>query len=118
MDIHQIQVQKPTALTPGQEQRQKALKVATQFEEIFARQMVANLRNAADGDENGMFGKGVGSSTYASWFDNHLAHHVSNGGKLGVADTLMRSFERAHQIPTEQEAAGQQPRGGRLDAVV
>ena len=116
MNIHPIQVQKPTPLMQAQKLRQKAQKVASQFEEIFARQMVENFRKASIG-EDGMFGKSVGSSTYSSWFDEHLAHHVSNGANLGIADSLMRSFEQAHQIPTEQEAAGEKPKGGRLDAV-
>ena len=94
--------------------RAKAAEVAGKFEEIFARQMVETFRKASvDGEGGGMFGDAPGSSTYSSWFDEHMAHHLSSNGRIGISDTLMSYFERIKAIPTEGETEG-----GQLDATV
>ena len=81
--------------------RQDAQKVATQFEELFVGMMVQDLRKTAQfgGDEDGLFGGGPGSDTYAEWFDQNLAQDISKNGRVGIADVLMKEFERAQQIP-------------------
>jgi Rod binding domain-containing protein len=88
--------------------RAKALEVAGQFEEIFARQMVEQLRDTSlTGEEGGLFGDSAGASTYASWFDDHMAHHLSSKGRIGIADNLMGYFEKSHQIPTDPKIEGE-----------
>lgn len=84
-----------------EDKRASAMKLARQFEELFVQQMVGSLRQASQigGEESGMFGSGPGSDTYAQWFDQNLAQQVSRGGNLGVADLLMRDFERNGEIP-------------------
>ena len=97
-------IQRP--LTPGLKVRGEAKKVAQQFEEFFARQMVKSFREASIlGDEEGGFmGQGIGSDTYTEWFDEHMAHHVTSTSRLGIADVLMRDFERYKQIPSQEKA--------------
>ena len=68
------------------------------------RRRVLNIHPAllpAFGGE-GMFGDGPGSDTYTQWFDNNLAEYLSDNGQFGIADTLMKEFERWNQIPAEQ----------------
>lgn len=87
--------------TAVEDKRASALQLAHQFEELFVQQMVGSLRQAAQigGEESGMFGSGPGSDTYAQWFDQNLSQQVARGSNLGIADLLMRDFERNGEIP-------------------
>jgi Rod binding domain-containing protein len=82
-------------------QRSRAFGKVQQFEELFVQQMVGALRQSASfGDEDGgLFGSGPGADTYAQWFDQNLAHQVSRGGHVGIADALMRDLERNREVP-------------------
>ncbi|MCA8955321.1 MAG: rod-binding protein [Planctomycetes bacterium] len=85
--------------TTGGTKREQALAVAHKFEEILARQMVGTFRESTlIGEEGGMFGGGAGSSTYAAWFDEHMAAHVTRNRGLGVAQGIMRYLERIEQL--------------------
>ncbi len=106
-------------IDPEPDLRAEALKTAHQFEQIFVQQMLAGLRKTAEmaGGE-GLFGDGPGNDTYTQWFDNHLAEYLSKNGNLGIADTLMKEFERWNQIPPEptddsaaNHTAGTRPEG-------
>ena len=55
-------IQAPTAPLTDQAARQDARKIAEQFEEIFARQMVQKMRESSfAGEEGGMFGDSPGA---------------------------------------------------------
>ena len=102
----------------GQQRRTEAFEVARKFEEFFAREMVKSFRESSMvGEEGGLFGKGVGSDTYTDWFDEHMAHHVSDTGRIGIAETLMRDMERYNGLPTQQEAQAADKPKETLDAV-
>jgi Rod binding domain-containing protein len=75
--------------------RERAEEVARSFEQIFVRQMVKGMRDSVGvaGGE-GMFGKGPGSGTYADWFDKHFSRHLITNGGIGLADTMLRNWER------------------------
>ena len=107
------------AAADPQSVRAKAQRVAVQFEEIFTRQMMEAFRKSAvDSEGGGIFGKGTGSSTYENWFDEHMAHHMSARGRIGIADTLMRYFDRLNYFgDSEQAKGGQKPQGGMINAV-
>ena len=91
-------------IIPESDSRTEALDTAQQFEQIFVQQMLAGMRKTAQmtGEDEGLFGGGPGSDTYAQWFDSHLADHLRRNGGLGITDTLMREFERWGQIPPAQ----------------
>lgn len=93
--------------SPVQKQRERAEKVADQFETIFVRSLVSSLRQTGSvgGDDGGMFGSGPGSDTYADWFDENLAQKVATSGRIGIKDQLMRDFERSGEIPKETRLA-------------
>ena len=103
----------------GLELRAAAREVTRQFEEFFAREMVKSFRETSVvGEGGGLFGEGVGSDTYTEWFDEHMAHHVSHNGRVGISDVLMRDLERYNQIPTADQAQAEvEQRKEALDAV-
>ena len=81
------------------DKHQEALRVARQFEEIFVGMMVQSFRKSQLNDEGGMFGSGVGSSTYEQWFDQHMSTHLAKNSSIGIADTLIRDFRRLGVLP-------------------
>lgn len=89
------------AAAPTGGDREQALSVARQFEQVFVQMMVSTMRASAEigGEDGGMFGQGPGADTYAEWFDGNLARHLAQGDRIGVAKVLMREFERWRQIP-------------------
>lgn len=94
----------PRAASPpaaATQRRAEALRVARQFEEVLVQTLVHSLRQSAQlgGEGGGMFGTGPGADTYAEWFDQHLAGNLTEHGGIGIADVLMREFERWGQIP-------------------
>jgi Rod binding domain-containing protein len=93
---------------PSQQVRSEARKVADQFEGVMLRSMVAAMRESAkiDDESGGMFGSGPGADTYGDWFDENVTNELSHSGKVGIADVLMREFERWKQIPPDQRAPG------------
>ena len=126
----QPNIHRPTGPPTDQDVRQEARKVAEQFEEIFARQMVQKMRESSfSGEEGGMFGNSPGADTYGDWFDSNMAEHLSSNGSIGIADAVMRHLEDIKQIPAEKKPLGSgteptdlyrprhKPLGGDLDAV-
>jgi len=89
------------------QQREKALEVAQQFEEVFVRSLISTMRQSSSlgGEESGMFGSGPGSDTYSDWFDQHMSENLMRDGGIGVSDVLMREFERHKQIPAAPPAS-------------
>lgn len=111
MDTRALETAKIHQLPAGTQQRQAALEVAQQFEGIFVQSMVSAMRASAQvtGEGGGIFGNGPGADTYADWFDQNLARELSTKGRIGIADTLMRDFERLKQIepaPRQERTAG------------
>jgi Rod binding domain-containing protein len=86
---------------------EKARATAQQFEELLVRTLVTSMRATADlgGEGGGLFGSETGADTFGDWFDQHVSEQVSKNGNVGVADVLMREFERWKQIPSTERAA-------------
>jgi Rod binding domain-containing protein len=84
----------------AQQARSKALATAQQFEDVLVQTLVGALRKTTsiDGESGGMFGSDTGADTYCDWFDEKFAHEISRTGKVGIADVLMREFERDGQL--------------------
>ena len=90
--------------------RDHAIEVASEFESLFAQIMVQGMRESADSlGEGGMFSGGVGSDTYAQWFDQHMSQHLTNhngGNGLGVVEKILEDLVRHRQLaPTEATPA-------------
>ncbi len=129
-DPVQPNIHTPTGPPTDQDVRQEARKVAEQFEEIFARQMVQKMRESSfAGEDGGMFGNSPGADTYGDWFDTNMAEHLSSNGSIGIADAVMRHLEDINQIPAEKTSRNSstertdlyrpthKPHGGDLNAV-
>ena len=83
--------------------RQKAEKVAGQFEELFVKTFIASMRQTATVGEQGMFGGGPGADTYAGWFDQNIANELGRTGGIGIARVLLEDMERHGDIEPEGE---------------
>ena len=84
------------------ETRKKAIEVAHLFEEFFVQMMVESFRKSQLSEDDGMFGKSVGSNTYEQWFDQHMSKHIAKSSSIGIAATLIRDFQRLGQMPPEK----------------
>lgn len=82
-------------------------KAAEDFEEIFVRQILKNMRSTLM--DGGLFGQGTIGEMYSAMMDEALAEKIAAGGTLGLADLIYRqvvsSIETAEStgenIPTE-----------------
>ncbi|MBC8366171.1 rod-binding protein [bacterium] len=72
-----------------------ALKEAAQdFEALFLRQLLASMRRTVPEGDPDM--KGPGMEIYENMLDAEFAKHISQSGRgLGLADMLMKQFEKA-----------------------
>lgn len=67
-------------------ERQKLAEAATQFEAIFARQMLASARQTRF-DEGGLFDS-EGMDTFRQMMDDRFADLLAQGGSLGFAKSI------------------------------
>lgn len=110
MDPRRINAMSMKPVAPAQKERQRAEKVAGQFESVFVRTLVSSLRQTASVGSEGIFGEGPGADTYSDWFDQNLAEQISHSGHIGIADQLMRDFTRYGAI--SKAAAKSPPKPG------
>jgi Rod binding domain-containing protein len=72
--------------------RRDKLKKATQdFESIFIKQMLSQMRKA--GGESGLFGKSQQAQFYQDMMDETVASHLSKAGGIGLAKILYQRVE-------------------------
>ena len=101
----------------AQQARTKARATAQQFEDVLVQTLVGTLRKTTsiDGEGGGLFGTDTGADTYCDWFDEKVAHEISRTGKVGIADVLMREFERNGQVPKATDKPHAPAHRGLLD---
>ncbi len=79
---------------------------AKNFEALFLRQIVKDMRKSAEVmGEGGLFGKGEGSGIKESWFDDMFASHMSGSGQVGLADALVDDWARNGHLGTKEKQA-------------
>lgn len=102
--VHDVVSALEPKLTP-EKRRAQAASTALEFEQIFVRSMVSTMRESAkvDLEEGGMFGSDAGSDTYGDWFDEHVATTVSENGRLGIASSLMREYDRTQALAKDPQ---------------
>lgn len=77
--------------TPEAQARLKKLRQAAEdFEAIFAKLLVGEMRK---GGTQGFFGKSLQAQMYADMLDEAVAKQVARGGGLGIAKTLYARME-------------------------
>jgi murein DD-endopeptidase MepM/ murein hydrolase activator NlpD len=108
----------PLAPAPGDSPARVA-ELAHQFESLFIAQMLRQMRQSLTmaGDEEGENGHQFGAMT--DTIDTQLAQQLSAAGGIGIADVIMKAFDREQDVRGEGssgprvaplESAGLKPR--------
>ena len=85
--------------------RKEAEKAARDFEGIFLRQIIRDMRKSAEVmDDGGLFGKGEGSGIKEDWFDSMFSEHMWNTGQVGLADALVKDWTRSGRLGDAEKA--------------
>lgn len=94
--VEQIRENRTTATANDKEQAglQKACR---DFEAIFIQQMLKEMRESIPKDD--LFGGDKGEETFKGMLDETLAQKLSEGGGLGLADMLYRTFSERTAPP-------------------
>ena len=87
--------QKMPSLTSGNNNIAATRKAATEFESVFASQMLTQMFSGVKTDA--MFGGGSGEEMYKSLLIDEYGKQIAKRGSLGVADSIM------HTLLSEQE---------------
>ena len=100
MNTLRLETMSQTPKTAADKSREKAEKVANQFEAVFVKTFVSSMRQTASvsGEEGGMFGEGPGAGTYASWFDDNVSGELARTGGIGIAKSLLKEMQRDGKI--------------------
>ncbi|MGA0882988.1 MAG: rod-binding protein [Burkholderiaceae bacterium] len=69
-------------------------KAAEQFEAMFLQVMIKTMREATASNEEGDLMGSSTTKTYEALFDQEIAQEMSKKGGVGLADMLVKSFER------------------------
>ncbi|MFT4512074.1 MAG: Rod binding domain-containing protein [Planctomycetota bacterium] len=106
MNTLRLETMSQTPRTAADKSREKAEKVSDQFEAVFVKTFVSSIRQTGSlgGDDGGMFGKGPGADTYASWFDENVSGELARTGGIGIASALLKEMERDGKIQGDPEA--------------
>ena len=81
----------------------KEEKAATQFEMVFARQLVNQMTKGMFkmGDNKGVMGRS--NSLYRSYVTDTLATELAKNHKLGIADMLIKYWNKTNNNATKPE---------------
>lgn len=97
MDKRHIPLVKPTCEEEG-----KLLKACQNFEAIFIRQMLKEMRKTVPKD--GIIPENNEQSLYISMFDEEIASKISKQGQMGLAETLFEQIrDRSNDKKTQFE---------------
>ncbi len=89
------------------EQQKQRLRDASQdFEAIFARQLMKNMRSGLT--ENSMFGSGVEGEIFSDMMDNAVAEKIAERGDLGIGDALYKELVKRLELEMNSKAAEEQ----------
>jgi len=73
-----------------QERLQKLRSAAEQFESIFIRQMLQEMRQTIPDD--GLFQRGLDNEIFENLFDDEIAKRIASRNQLGFADMIVRQL--------------------------
>ena len=82
----------PQPATPADEKRQQLVKAAQAFEAVFMRQMIGSMRQAKLAED------ALGSSAtdqFQEMQDAKLADSMAENGSFGIAEMLLKQFDKA-----------------------
>lgn len=83
----------------------KAIEAAArQFESLFLNQLLKSMRDAQQGDGEGLFDSNE-SRMYTGLLDEQLANRIANGRGIGLADMVIAQIERSRGAVSPAVAA-------------
>jgi murein DD-endopeptidase MepM/ murein hydrolase activator NlpD len=90
-------------------QRAKVTELAEQFESLLLTQMLRQMRQSMLTDESDDDHAGLGSKSMTDMIDAKLAESLSRSSRLGLADFIVRAFDRQAQGQATPAAASKSP---------
>jgi len=84
-------------------------KAAEQFEALFLHQMLKTMREATASNEDADIMGSSTTKTYEAMFDQEIAQQMAKRGGVGLADMMVKSFERNMAPPSTDQVLGQHP---------
>src|SRR5205809_7703929 len=91
-----IVIERPTSLTPSnhtEADRQEIKRLAQEFEALLMTQMLRDMRRSMVDDEEDKE-SGLGAGALLDTGDVELGRALSKAGGLGLADSLLKVFEK------------------------
>ncbi len=82
-----------SAAAPDTAKRAELVKAAQAFEAVFVRKMIGSMRQASIGQDE-LFGSSAGDQ-FRDMQDDRLAQSMSEKGAFGIAQMLIRQFDKA-----------------------
>lgn len=86
-----------------EQQKQRLKKASQDFEAIFARQLMKNMRSGLT--EDSMFGSGVEGEIFSDMMDNAVAEKMAERGDLGIGDALYKELVKRLELEMNSKAA-------------
>lgn len=96
--------QSQRAGAPTHKNRAEAMKAAQDFEAVFLRKIISDMRKNSQMLGDGLFGKSPGANIKESWYDNTLAEHMAQTGQVGLANALVEDWDRHGHIAKDSTA--------------
>ncbi len=76
------------------ENHEKALEAAKGFEAMMVKQMLKSMTSSLE--NKGFFGKAPGSDVYQDMFIDSMARQITDQGRLGLADMIVKNMEQGN----------------------
>jgi len=83
------------------------MKAAQDFEAVFLRKIISDMRKNSQMLGDGLFGKSPGAHIKESWYDNTMAEHMAQTGQVGLANALVEDWARNGHIAKDDEGQSQ-----------
>lgn len=87
----------------GADNAEKLKRVSEQFEAVFVRQILKEMRDSVL--KSTLFGDGMAGQTFQEMYDDHLAESITKAGGLGLGKVLYESL-----VPHSRRMTAQQVR--------
>jgi soluble lytic murein transglycosylase-like protein len=83
-------------ITSASENHEKALEAAKGFETMMVKQMLKSMTESLQ--NKGFFGKAPGSDVYQDMFMDSMARQITDQGRLGLADMIVKNMEESNNM--------------------
>lgn len=77
-----------------QQKREELLRQAQQFEAIFVNLLIKSMRQTVMKERDNYLASGFQDRVFTDLFDNHISARIAGRGGLGIADAIVRRYEK------------------------